>query len=240
MARGPLYWSFRNFGWSDSITPASVRTMLSLMKEPMSAPSLSRMSKAGLKTSRKCRMPCCGRLGAERAVGLGVLGVDVALVGEGHRIEAEVGVLPRLVDSRGAVVPRWLFLVAAAARRPDVGGVVEADRRGDRAPLEEALLRQPLAGRGRHQHDVDEAGPGHVADVLKMRRPRREARRIVGIGHRRRAAEADVAVLGVGDDEIGGLVGAGLDGSELLVEGSHGDLLGGGFDDIRSAAKPPI
>ena len=56
MARGPLYWSLRNFGKSALNTPASVRTMLSLMKWPSSVLSASLMSKAGLNTSRKWRI----------------------------------------------------------------------------------------------------------------------------------------------------------------------------------------
>ena len=112
------------------------------------------------------------RLGAEGRIRLGVLGVDVALVGEGDRIESEVDMLLRLVEPRGPMVARRLLPVASAARRPDVGGVVQADRRRDRAFLEEPLLREPLGRRRRQKHDVDEAGAGHLADRLEVRRPR--------------------------------------------------------------------
>ena len=54
--------------------------------------SLSLMSKAGLKTSRKCRMLWSAASRAEGRIGLGVGRVDVALVGEGDRVEAEVDV----------------------------------------------------------------------------------------------------------------------------------------------------
>ncbi len=162
------------------------------------------------------------RLLAEVRIGLGVLGFDVALVGKGDRVETEVAEITGKIDPRGAVVPRRLLAITATARRPDVGGVVEADGGRHRGADEQPFGGQPLTGRGRHQHDVDEAGLGHLADGVEVGRARREVTGLASHLHRRRAAKADVAILGVGDDEIGRLVGAGLDGGELAVEAEHG------------------
>ena len=74
-------------------------------------------------------------------------------------------------------------------------------------------------GRGRHQHDVDQARLRHVADGLEVRRPRREAVGSSRSGTGAARAEADVAVLGVGDDEVGRRVSAGADGGELRRRG---------------------
>ena len=62
-----------------------------------------------------------------------IVGVDVDLVRECDRIKPEVGDLSRLVHARCAVMARRFPLVAPAARRPDIGRVVEADRRRHRA-----------------------------------------------------------------------------------------------------------
>src|SRR5581483_6134807 len=51
-----------------------------------------------------------------------------------------------------------------------------------------------------------------------MGRPRLEAARIVAIGTGRGGAEADVAILGTGDDEVGRRIVASANRSKLRVE----------------------
>ena len=76
---------------------------------------------------------------------------------------------------------------------------------------------------------------GHLPNRFEVGRARLGTPGTVAIGTGRRHAEADIAVLGVGDDEVARLVGGGPDGGEFPVEGLfHGERLSraenGGID----------
>ena len=114
--------------------------------------------------------------------------------------------------------------VGGAAGEVDVGGVVGADGGGDVGVFEEAFLeRELVAGGGGHQHDVDQALAGVLADLVAVFGQGAEADLASGVGLGRQAgcadAEGHVGVLGVGEDEVAAALGVGVDGGEFLVEG---------------------
>jgi len=195
------------------------------------------------------------RLQPEVAIGLQRGAVELGVVVEGERVEAEVGAegaLPLIagdlaalgvVDGGGAEgAGRLVRVVARAGGEPDVGGVVGADGGGDVAVVEQPLLdREHFVVAGAHQHDVDEALARDIPHELAVLGERTEAsllRVVLRALARRRHAHGHVRVLGVGEDEIvaGRVV---QDPPELLIEGfrhrSHRLCLGAG----RAAGSAP-
>ena len=162
---------------------------------------------------------------AERRIGFERAQVVVDVVGEGHRIEAEIGNPLQLGEARGAEWARGFHAVGAAAWIPDVGGVVVTHGRGDRRVLEQSLVLQDLRRRDAGQHDVDEAGLRHVAHRLQEHRAGRQMIEQTAGRIARRAgagdAEGHVRVFGVGHDEVGRGVVSGADACKFLVKAFH-------------------
>ena len=118
-----------------------------------------------------------GGVGAELLERLerGDVGVDV--VGEGDRIEAEVGERLDVGERSRAERPRRRVMKSPAAMAPDVGRVVGADRGFDLRAGEGLALRELLEVRGRGQHDVDDILFDDRRDRIEKFRPGREPRR---------------------------------------------------------------
>ena len=188
-------------------------------------------------------------LEAERGEVLQRLVVPVDVVGEGDRVEPEVGAGVRrgavglhapvlhVLDRRGAESARGQAGVFAAAHDPDVAGVVGARRGRDRRAGEQFLAdRELLHVRGGEQHDVDDVLLDDGADLVPVVGERLPAGlRLVGAarqaGARSRGghAERHVGVLRVGDDEVLAGGGACAHAGNLLVEslgGGHGGDVG--------------
>ena len=110
-------------------------------------------------------------------------------------------------------------LVAHAA--PAVGGVVRPDGGLDRRVAEHAALMQGFQIGGRQQHDVDDVLLDDGLDLVEEFGARASPSR-AAIGAALKAgggdARAHVAILGVGNDEVGRLVLAGADPAQFLVE----------------------
>src|SRR6266511_864141 len=180
------------------------------------------------------------------------LAVLLQVVDERDRVEAQVRageIVARavaldlaaldVVDGRAAKRLRWLARVAAVAHGPHVGRVVGA--RGGRdagVVIEPFLDGELLVHVGGHQHDVDEALVGDLADDVeelrqvaitelvaspdlgrKLREPGAAPREVVA-RPRRADAKGHVGVLGVGDDECA-RARIRFDLSEFGVEGFH-------------------
>ena len=153
--------------------------------------------------------------------------IRVEVVGEGDRIETEVGQRLGAGDRGGAERAGRLIVVGRAPMAPDVGRVVGADggldlRAGEGVALDELFQ---VADRG--QHDVDDVLGDDRLDRLQEFLASPQARpRAVGQARRTHGVEArpHVGILGVGDDEVGALVRAGANVRELVVETSHSTL----------------
>ena len=88
-------------------------------------------------------------------------------------------------------------------------------------------LDQPLQVRRRSQHDVDDVLLEHRYDRIDEFGAGAEALgRPVALAFRSDGVEAGthVGVLGVGDDEIGAPIGAGVNAREFFVEPEHAIL----------------
>ena len=152
----------------------------------------------------------------------GDVGVDV--VGEGDRIEPEVGERPDVRQRSGAERPRRRVMKGPATMAPDIGRVVGADRGLDPCAGEGAALRELLQVGGRRQHDVDDILFDDRFDRIEKFRPGGQPRPRATRGPRRAdrmQPRPHVGVLGVGDDEIRAPVGACADARELVVEPDH-------------------
>ena len=113
----------------------------------------------------------------------------------------------RVVDRRRAERPRRLGGVpAGAGGKPDVGRVVGADGRRDRAVVEQTFLdREDFVRTGAHQRDVDQTLLDHIADQLAVFVQRAEpglVRVVFGTAAGGRQTECHVGVLGIGQDEV--------------------------------------
>ncbi len=81
---------------------------------------------------------------------------EVDAAGAFVRLAVEMAALD-VIERRRAEGPRRVGRILAATDNVDVGRVVRAGGRRDRAVVEEpALHGQHLAGAGGHEHDIDE------------------------------------------------------------------------------------
>ena len=178
-------------------------------------------------------------LDAELAIALAGRPIQLDVVHEGDRVQAEVGQRRRrarrdplaavhgVLDQRRAVRQRRMALVDAAARAPDVGRVVGADRGADPAVAEHAFADQALEIADREQHHVEDVLAHQRRDLVEIVAPGLEgaARAALGVAPRarHRDAAAHVAVLGIADQKVPGALRVLADPRELLLQpgGDH-------------------
>lgn len=128
-----------------------------------------------------------------------------------------------VIQRRRAERPRGSCVNLAAAGDMDVAGVVGPRRRRDGGLIEQPFLNgQQIVGARRRQHDIDDALPDHLADLLSILGERLEPQFAVMPLRRqpRRAhAERHVGVLGISEDEVLAPGRIGMNGGEFTVEG---------------------
>ena len=151
--------------------------------------------------------------------------VVVHTVVEGDRVEAEVAPeRARPGERGGAVRPRRLGRVAVAPHAPDVRRVVGANSGGHGRALED-VRPEPLQGRRRDQHHVDDSLTGDRSNLVEVacERPERVERPPVraALGARGGPPAAHVGILGVRDNEVGPRAASLQDRAELTIECLH-------------------
>ena len=183
MAAGPKYGIFRNRGRPPPVTPANVRTMLSLMNRGMSFGQVLPHA-LGANTSRKWRNPLDSASTRNALYSLNFALIELHIVVQRDRVQPQIGARRRscgaqlalaahcVVDRRRAKRDGGLRgITPGAGRQPDVRRVVGADRRRHRAVVEQPFLDcEDFIGAGTHQRDVHQPLLDHVTDQLAVLR----------------------------------------------------------------------